>query len=66
MIALQITFDKLLNITGEVDRPALGTIGLRPNIVFLHEEPEFKEVLDAINATNKGKAPGMYGIPAEI
>ena len=36
---------------------------MRPNIVFLGEKPEFKEVLEAINATKKDKAPGMCGIP---
>ena len=50
-IDLQTILDKLPNITREVDRSALDTIGLRPNIEFLHEKPEFKEVLDAINAT---------------
>ena len=59
-------FDKILSITGEVDRSALDTTALRPNIVFLDEKPEFKEVLDAMNATNKDRAPGMCGIPAEI
>ena len=59
-------FDKLLDITEEVQHSALDTITLRPNIVFLDEKPELKEVLDAINATNKSKAPGMCSTPAEI
>jgi len=59
-------FDKLLNITGEVDRSAMDTTALRPNIATLDEKPEVKELLDAINATNKGKAPGIGGIPAEL
>ena len=59
-------FDKILSITREVDRSALDTTALRPNIVFLYKKPEFTKVLDAINATNKGKAPGMCGIPPEI
>ena len=59
-------FDKILSIAREVDRSALDTTALRPNIVFLDKKPEFKKVLDAINATNKGKVPGMCGIPPEI
>ena len=59
-------FDKLLNIAGEVQHSSLATIKLRRNIVFFDKKPEFKEALDAISATNKGKAPGMCGIPAEI
>lgn len=59
-------FDKLLNITGGVDRSVLDTTALRPNIASLNEKPEVKELLDAINATNKGKDPGMGGIPAEL
>ena len=39
---------------------------MRPNIASLNEKPEVKELLDAINATNKGKDPGMGGIPAEL
>ena len=57
---------KLLNITGGIDRSVLDTTALRPNIPSLDEKPEVKELLDAINATNKGKAPGMGGIPAEL
>ena len=56
----------LLNITGEVDRSVLDTTALRPNIPFLDEKHEVKELLDAIKPTNKGKAPGMGGIPAEL
>ena len=59
-------FGKLLNITGEVDRSVLDTTALRPNIASLNEKPEVKELLDAITATNTGKAPGMGGIPAEL
>lgn len=44
----------------------MDAITLRLNTVFLAEKPEFKEALDAINTTNKGKAHGMCGILAEI
>ena len=56
-------FDRLLNITGEVDRSFLYTTALRPKIPSLDEKPEVKELLNAIKPTNKGKAPG---IPAEL
>ena len=36
------------------------------NIACLEEKHEFKELLDAINAAKEGKAPGRFGIPAEI
>ena len=42
-------FDKLLNITGDVDHSVLDTTALRPNIASLDEKPEIKELLDAIN-----------------
>ena len=49
-----IHFDQLLNISREVDRTALNTIAHWPNISFLDKKkPEFKELLDAINATNE-------------
>ena len=53
-------------MTGEANRSVLDTTTLRPNVASLDEKPEVKELLDAINATNKGKAPGMAGIPAEL
>ena len=59
-------FNKILSITGEVDRSALDTTALRPNILYLDKKPEFKKVLDTINATNKGKVPGMCGIPKNM
>ena len=59
-------FDQLLNMTGEVDGSALDIIAQRPNITLVDENPERKELLDAINATKEGKALGRCGIPAEI
>ena len=55
-------FDQLLNITREVDRYALDTIAQRPNISFLDEKPEFKELFDAINATKEVGASPLCGI----
>ena len=39
------------------DRCALDTVAQRPNIACLDEKHEFEELLNAINATKKGKAP---------
>ena len=54
---------RLPYMTGEVDRSALDTIAPRPNITLIGENPELKELLDAINATKEGKALGRCGIP---
>ena len=59
-------FDQLLNMTGKVDRSAVDTIAPRPNITLVDENPELKELLDAISARKEGKALGRCGIPAEI
>ena len=53
-------------MTGEVDGSALDIIAQRPNITLVDENPERKELLDAINATKEGKVLGRCGIPAEI
>ena len=53
-------------MTGAADGSALDTIAQRPNITLADENPERKELLDAINATKEGKALGRCGIPAEI
>ena len=58
-------FDQLLNMTGEIDGSALDIIAQRPNITLVDENPERKELLDAINATKEGKALGRCCIPAE-
>ena len=49
-------FDKIRSKTREVDRSALDTTVLRPNIVFLDKKPEFKKVLDAIMQQTKVKS----------
>ena len=59
-------FDQLLNMTGEIDGSAVDTFSQRPNITLVDENPERRELLDAINATKEGKALGRYGIPVEI
>ena len=53
-------------MTGAADGSALDTIAQRPNIALADENPERKELLDAINATKEGKALGRCGIPVEI
>ena len=53
-------------MTGEVDGSALDIIVQRTNITLVDENPERRELLDAINATREGKALGRCGIPAEI
>ena len=53
-------------ITGEVDNSALDTFAQRPNITLVDENPELKELLNAMNARREGKALGRCGIPAEI
>ena len=53
-------------MTGEVDGSALDIIAQRPNITLVDENPERRELLDAISATKEGKALGRCGIPAEI
>ena len=59
-------FDQLLNMTGEIDGSAVDTFSQRPNITLVDENPERRELLDAINATKEGKALGRCGIPVEI
>ena len=49
-------FDQLQNITRVADRSALDTVAQRPDIACLDEKHEFEELLNAINATKKGKA----------
>ena len=58
-------FDQLLNMTGEIDGSAVDTFSHRPNITLVDENPERRELLDAINATKEGKALGRCCIPAE-
>ena len=59
-------FDHLLNIPGNVEPTALSIINQRPKIRSLEEPPGMKELTDAFNGTQAGKAPGRCGIPAEI
>ena len=59
-------FDRLLNIPGVLDVGAASAIHVKPKMHCLSEPPDLKEVVDAIDATRKGKAPGKCGIPAEI
>ena len=59
-------FDHLLNIPGNVEPTTLSAIKQRPEIRSLTEPVGMKELTDAINATQDGKAPERCGIPAEI
>ena len=59
-------FDKLLNIPGVLDVGAASAIHVRPKVHCLSEPPDLKEVVDTIDATREGKAPGKCKIPAEI
>jgi len=36
----------------------------RPEVHCLSEPPDLREVIDAIDATREGKAPGKCGIPS--
>ena len=59
-------FDGLLNIPERLDRNILDQVQQRPCISAMSEEPVFQELLDAIERTSSGKAPGRCGISAEI
>ena len=59
-------FDQLLNVPGNLDDRAASAIKVRPEIHCLSDPPDLKEVVDAIDATREGTAPGKCGIPAEI
>ena len=59
-------FDRLLNIPGALDVGAASAIHVRPKVHCLSEPQDLKEVVDAIDATRKGKAPKKCGIPGEI
>ena len=59
-------FDQLLNIPGVPDVGAASAIHVRPKVHCLSEPPDLKEVVDTIDATREGKAPGKCKISAEI
>ena len=59
-------FDQLLNIPDALDVGAASAIHVRPKVHCLLEPLNLKEVMDAIDATREGKAPGKRGILAEI
>ena len=59
-------FDQLLNKPGNLYDRAASAIKVRPEIHCLSDPPDLKEVVDAIDATREGTAPGKCGIPAEI
>ena len=57
-------FDQLLNIPGVLDVGAASAIHVRPKVLCLSKHLDLKEMVDAIDATREGKAPGKCGIPA--
>ena len=59
-------FDQLLNIPGAFDVRAASAIHVRPRVHCLLEPPDLKEVVDSMDTTREGKAPGKCEIPAEI
>ena len=59
-------FQKLLNVTVDVDQEALDNIPQRVTKTCLDEIPTMDEVARAIAGLKDGKAPGGDGIPAEV
>ena len=59
-------FDRRLNIPGALDVVAASVIYIRPKVHCLSEPPDLNEMVEAIDASREGKAPGKCGIPAEI
>lgn len=59
-------FDQLLNRPSIVNRSFLDHIEQREIKWALDEIPSFKEVSEAIDMLNLGKAPDMHGIAAEM
>ena len=58
--------DQLLNVPGTVDKHALDSLIDLPPYDDLTEAPSFDELLDTIAATRENKAPGEWGIPADV
>ena len=59
-------FQKLLNVTGNIDHEALDNIPQRITKTSLDEIPTKDEMARAIAGLKDGKAPGGDGIPAEV
>ena len=59
-------FQKLLNVTGDIDHESLDNITQRIIKTSLDEIPSMDEMARAIAGLKDGKAPGGDGIPAEV
>ena len=59
-------FDMLLNRPSTIDQSAIDKMEQRPMVDKLAEQPNVKEVLEAIQQLQPGKAPGPDGIPPEV
>ena len=59
-------FQKLLNVSGDINYEALDNIAQRITKTSLDEIPTMHEVARAIAGLKGGKAPGGYGIPAKV
>ena len=59
-------FQKLLNVSGDIDHEALDNISQRIIKTSLGEIPTIDEMAKAMADMKDGKAPGGNGIPAEV
>ena len=59
-------FQKLLNVSGDIDHEALDNIPQCITKTSLDEIPTMDEMARAIAGLKDGKAPGGDGIPAEV
>ena len=59
-------FQKLLNVTGDIEPEALENIHNCSVNTAMDEKPTMDELVRAIKGLKYGKAPGGDGIPAEV